>query len=814
MAFLLATAVAILFGSALPELPSVALQQLMLLVGALLFLLLIACRSRLMRWQCSLLLVALGVTFGLSWSCHYGTALLQQQLSPELTGSTLLLRGTVTDLPDISAGRALFLFDVDPSFTSSASASAFTSPLPTRVRLSWYGAPVLAPGQRWQLHVRLKPVHGSINPGGFDYQRWLLARGVGATGSVGEVGANILLAKSQGISIDGLRAIIRQSVEQNLTSSVARGLILALLIGDKSQVEASTWALLRETGTTHLMAISGLHITLAAAAGSLLLGGLARCLSLLWPTRIFFPYWSAAGALMVATIYALLAGFSLPTQRAVIMIAVALCYVLSGRQSGRWSGLVLAFAGCLVIDPLAGFDPGFWLSFAAVAALLLVFAFAGGASGWRAYLKAQWAVFVILLVPLLLHGLPLAPAGLLVNLVAIPYVELLVVPLLLLNGLLSLVGCDSHLLWQLSTLLLDGLLIVLSMISGWAVELGGDALVLQGDIPSLLAISLLLVCVLLVVPRLPYREVAAIAFSALLWPLPREPVLFEMTVLDVGQGLAVVVRSGDKTLLYDTGPSWSTYRSLVQYGQRQSIRSDARVNEGVELSAGDMIVLPYLRYKGIRQLDKVIVSHGDSDHQGGVMAIATEMPVTEWLAGDKQRLPASMPGREAVQSCHGRQWHWGEVSFRILTWPLAVGVDGDAKAGESPSVKSNNYSCVLLIGVNGQYVLLPGDIEADFERLYNADLPPVLALTMPHHGSKTSSSAAFLNRLQPVYAIVSSGFLNRYHHPHPTIIDRYWQRDVTVLNTVGEGAITLRLQSDYQWQWVSARDDPRRYWYR
>ncbi len=688
---------------------------------------------------------------GLAWACWSAQGALDDRLAPELDGRTLWLEGRVVGLPEPETGATRFYLEDVRSRRGS---------LPQRLRLSWYAAPPLAAGELWRLAVRLKRPRGLVNPQLFDYEAWLTARRVGATGSV-KSGERLQAAEGAAAWRDSLRRQLRA------TDAWGRqGALAALVLGDASGLSDSDWQVLQATGTVHLLVISGQHV--------MLLGGLLYALVLQlfrrgwWPRRWPWLPCACGLALSGAVGYGLLAGFEVPVQRACAMLAVVLLWRLRFSQLGVWLPLLVALTLVLLSEPLASLQPGFWLSFGAVA--LLAWCLSGRlgtAPGWRTLLQAQWAMTLGLLPLLLALGLPVSASGPLANLLAVPWVGGLVVPMALLGTLLlPLPGVGETLLWlaggQLELLfrLLAGMAswappAPLAGVSGWAVLLG-----------------MLGVLLVLAPAGLPLRLPGLLMLLPLLFPgaPPVAQGQAEVRVLDVGQGLAVLVRTREHALLYDAGPA----------------------SRGFD--AGVRVVLPALQALGVRRLDTLLLSHADQDHAGGAATLLAGLSVVRLLSGEAQvlRLP-----RRAESCRNGERWSWDGVAFRTVLWPQA----GDA----------NDASCMLLVEAAGERLLLTGDIGVAAERhlLQRGGDLRAEWLMAPHHGSRGSSSAAFIAAVQPRAVVFSRGWNNAFGHPHPQVLARYRAAGARIHDTAEEGALRLLLGSRQPAE--SARGQ-RRFW--
>ncbi|WP_190275878.1 DNA internalization-related competence protein ComEC/Rec2 [Thiorhodovibrio frisius] len=703
------------------------------------------------RW---LRLAAL-VVIGFGYAYWASSPLLTQPFSESLLRQDLLIEGRIAGLPDQTPERARWLFDIE-----QASHQGQSVRLPERVRLSWYkGAPALAAGERWRLLVRLKPPHGFMNPAGFDYERWLFQQGIGATGYVRDSDQNQRLdAGPGGDWLNRLRQQWRTHIITVLGETRAAALVRALVLGDREGLGPPEWQVLTRTGTNHLLAISGLHIGLIAAAVFFLgrwlwarLGSLAL--------RLAAPRAGAVAALLAAFGYSALAGFSISTQRALVMLAVVLVALLARRQLRPLSGISLALVAVLLIDPLSVLSYGFWLSFGAVGALLYALGSRLGQPGLIAgWTRAQWAVALGLLPLLLLlfgRASLIAPP---VNLLAVPLFSVLL-PAILLATLISLASGWGWPLLMVGALLEQGfqLLNILAELPWATLGLGERPLWVWGA--AFAGVALLLA------PRgLPGRWLGLIYLLPLLLvrPLPPAPGTAAVTVLDVGQGLAVAVRTARHTLVYDLGPRFPS-----------------------GFNTGSAVVAPYLRALGIGEVDLLVVSHADQDHAGGLSGLLEEIPVARLLSGEPAELESALSSGVTAEPCQaGQQWHWDGVDLAILHPSAATQLEG------------NDSSCVLKITTGGASLLLSGDagrrIEAELVRDYGQALRAEV-LVAGHHGSTTSSARAFLQQVDPRWVIYSAGFANRYGFPAKVVSERVDHLGIPSLNTATTGAISFLL---------------------
>jgi len=672
--------------------------------------------------------------FGLTWACTSAQWALDDRLRPQLDDQTLWLEGRVVGLPEHREGVVRFQL---------AAAESRRAQLPALLRLAWYGGPQLRAGERWRLAVRLKRPHGLVNPQSFDYEAWLLAQRIGAGGTVksGE-----LLTPAQGLS--AWRDAVRQRLLR-VEANGREGSLAALVLGDDSGLSAADWRLLQDTGTVHLLVISGQHIALLAALVYGLVAGLARLG--LWPRALPWLPWACGLAFAGALGYGLLAGFEVPVRRACVMVAVVLLWRLRFRHLGVWLPLLLALNAVLLAEPLASLQAGFWLSFGAVAILALVFSGRLGAwPWWRTWGRAQWTMAIGLLPLLLALGLPISASGPLANLLAVPWVSLAVVPLALLGTLLLPVPWLGEALLWLAGGLLEALFLVLAQIAAWLPAWLPAAVPLWAWLLGALGTLLLLLPA-----GVPLRALGL----ALLLPLFFPPVdtppegRAEVWLLDVGQGLSLLLRTREHALLYDAGPRYDDF------------------------DLGERVVLPSLRKLGVRQLDLLLLSHADSDHAGGALAVQRGMPISRVLSGEAQALPAEL----AAEPCGDEAWEWDGVRFSTWRWAQAQ--------------EGNQASCVLLVEANGERLLLTGDIDSQAEHaLIGSGFDPHADwLLAPHHGSRSSSSLAFLQAVAPRAVLIARGQHNPFGHPHPTVMARYRALALTIHDVVESGALRFLL---------------------
>jgi competence protein ComEC len=736
-----------------------------------------------------------GLALGIAWSAWCAHAALAPHLDPKDEGRDLDVVGIVASLPYRFDQGTRFQFQVEHCLAPGVT-------LPPLVALSWYAAgrgaaaaPEVQPGQRWRLTVRLQRPHGNANPGGFDYEAWLLGQGVRATGYVRAADDNRMLdpfVAQAGAVVERARAVLRDRILRALDGKPYAGVIVALVIGDQRGIEQADWQVFNRTGIGHLISISGLHITMIAGMAALAASGLWRRsfftdaqLPLLLPAQKV----AALTGAVVALLYVLLAGFGVPAQRTLYMLSVVALALWMGRIGAVSHVLCTALFAVVVLDPWAVLWPGFWLSFGAVAMIL----FAGhgriGAprAGWRAALSAagrtQWAV-TLGLVPLtmLLFG-QVSLVAPLANAFAIPLVSFVVTPLALAGSLLPAPLCG----WLLA--LAHACVALLAFLLAQLAAL--PAAVWRAPAPQPWVFGLALGGTLwLLMPRgWPLRWTGAVAWLPLLAQLPESPAAgtFRVTAFDVGQGMALLVETNGHRLLYDAGPAYAP---------------------GAD--AGNRVILPYLRMRGIGALDGMVVSHGDTDHTGGAVAVLGEID-TGWLASSLAPAhPVVRAARRHVPCAAGQRWDWDGIRFEMLH-PAAA---SHADAG----MKANARSCVLRISNGRRAVLLAGDIEAAQEAGLVAQLAAqdgarlrADVLLVPHHGSGTSSTPAFLDAVRPRTALFQVGHRNRYRHPRADVVERYRALGVERVRTDEAGAVVFEVGAAVDTS--SYRRTHRRYWY-
>lgn len=716
---------------------------------------------------------------GFVWAGGCAHWRLADALPAEWEGRDVEVTGVVAGLPQRFERGVRFVFEPE----------AAGGPLPSRIALSWYrqvaseaeeegdeeagpaGSQLLPrAGERWRFVVRLKRPHGNVNPHGFDFEGWLFERGIRATGYVRKSALTGRLASTDA-SIEALRERTRSRIERALAGQPYAGVLAALAVGDQQAIAPELWRLFAATGITHLMSISGLHVTMVGGLAAWLASFLWRRssrLPLLWPSQKAAAVAGFAGACA----YALLAGFGVPAQRTLYMLGVAVAALLSGRAVAVPQVLGSALLLVLLLDPWAVLAAGFWLSFGAVALLLYVATGRLAARHWlRDWLRAQWAIALGLLPVLLALFQQFSLVSPLANAVAIPVVSLLVTPLALLG---SLPGFGWAL--ALAHALLAPLIDFLQWLATWPGALW------QQHAPPAWAVPLaLLGAAWLLLPRgVPARWAGALLFLSLFVVSPERPVsgALSVTVLDVGQGQAVHVRTATHDLLFDTGPDF-----------------------GGAADAGSRIVVPYLRAVGAARLDALIVSHADRDHAGGLESVAAAVPIGDFITSMQNSAPA---GRRCED---GMAWEWDGVRFRILH---------PAPADYAEQRPTNAMSCVLKIDSEHGSVLIPGDIEgkAEAELLArHGEAVRADVLVAPHHGGKRTSSPEFVAAVGARAVVFPVGYRNRFGHPHADVLARHAATGAALRRTDQAGAVTITMMPDGALSVAPEREARRRYWH-
>jgi competence protein ComEC len=735
---------------------------------------------RILQW------LALGL-WGFVWTQTLALDRLSQTLPTQLEGEDIEVIGVVTQLPQRSATGLRFSFRVEQARHGGEQIE-----IPSKILLSWYvsghfegsssrserprAMPPIQAGERWQLTVRLRQPHGNMNPHGFDYELYLFEQGIGATGYVRDKPSGQRLEVAAGHLLERWRQQVRNAIEAQISDPRVAGLLSALSVGDQSAIDMADWEIFRDTGVAHLVSISGLHVTMFAWMAGMGIGALwRRCgTAALWMPAPNVGRWCGA---FCALGYALFSGWGIPAQRTVWML-LTICLLQSLGRRWPWS-LVLLTAAVVVttMDPWALLQAGFWLSFMAVGLLLTSGRSVektaddglAGSPLMRALKKLlhtvgdgvrTQAIATIGLAPLsLIFFQQVSLVGFFANLVAIPLVTMLITPLALLGALISP-------LWMLGSVVTQWLLACLDWFSTWPQSTwSAPAAPIWAQLLGLSA------AVLMLAPwpwRL--RALGLPLLLPLLWPAQNRPPTgeFDLVAVDVGQGTALIVRTRNHTLLYDTGPQYSP-----------------------ETDAGQRVLIPLLQARGELTLDKVLISHRDNDHSGGALSLMKRIKIQNLSSSIEPLHPIQLQAQWRSIPSHrcvaGERWNWDGVEFEILH---------PASEDYERELKSNWMSCVLKVTASEHSALLTGDIEKRQERDLVDALPAEqlqsTVLIAPHHGSKTSSTPEFLSAVQASVVLVQAGYRNRFKHPALPVVERYAEYQMQMLTTVQCGAWTWR----------------------
>ncbi|MGD2052861.1 MAG: DNA internalization-related competence protein ComEC/Rec2 [Gammaproteobacteria bacterium] len=683
---------------------------------------------------------------GICWAQYHASAYQERILPESLVGRDIKITGHICNIPVKNETVQRFVMQIE-----RFDAEGYAGVVPRKLKLSWYYGEQVQAGQTWQLQVRLKPPHGFMNPGGFDYEAWLFQNGIHATGYVSKSDGNRLLQPAAFYNVASIRQRISEAITGTLQGSSYAGLVAALAVGDRSAVGRQQWNVLISTGTNHLMAISGLHIGLAAAFGYWL------CRRIYPPGLMpFVPVQTAAiiAALIVALSYATLAGFAIPAQRALLMLICVAGGVLTRRSSRPPDVLACALILVLIRDPSSILSAGFWFSFLAVAAIFYAYNGRFAQSRWLKWLWIQLVIALALFPLSLFLFQQTSLVSPLANLLMVPYVSLLVVPLVLTGTLMLVISSTvSTVLFTAADRLFEWAWPCLQWLSALPYSYWTKAQ--PGMLFTLLA---LLGVAIALAPALRNGRAAGILLilPAITWQ-PQSPVIgaFELNVLDVGQGLAIVIRTHAHTLVYDTGARFST-----------------------RMDSGEAVIRPFLTRNGIARIDLMLISHGDADHIGGARSLLNAYPGTAVMGQGIEALPAE----HSSQCNEGQSWTWDGVVFTVL------------HPDDTAYTTTNNRSCVLKVAGSGGSVLMTGDIGKKVENrllLQHGNTLSSDILIAPHHGSKSSSSMDFIRAVSPTMVIYAAGYRNRYHFPAERTVARYAKSGVQMYTTGLEGAISV-----------------------
>lgn len=713
------------------------------------------------RWP-----VVAAISIGLAWTVSGARQILADDWPCTRDREVVDLFGVVTAPATMRVGRVEFDFRV---------VAAAAAGIPRQIRLSWYeAAAVPLPGQQWRVQARLRCRNGFSNPGAPDRELELLRQGLGATGYIAGGSRPMLVAdRPWQYPVQRLRARIAADIAASRSSSASAAVLQGLSIGVRGNVPDKLWEAFAATGVAHLMAISGMHVTGCALFALLLL-------RTAWGLRPGSSRSRRIGIEMAVVVavtagYAMLAGASLPTMRTLVMVVIVAWQRLLRRVVPVHLTLALAALLLVAADPLAVTSTGFWLSFVATAALL---ALIDAGPGWLdrlvAFLRAQSAILLLLTPVLAIAFGRLSLIAPLANAIAVPVFSVVLLPAILFATMLAALSPGSaSSIWEALAAALD---------TSWPWFVAAGRLEFATWWPAAQPIALVLVAgaaafAALLLPVRGLRVAAMVMLVAIVFGRAARPpeAAWSLTALDVGQGLAVVVETHDHVLVFDTGPRW------------RSGSAAARVS-----------LIPWLRARGVRRIDRLVLSHDDSDHTGGAGALLDSLPVADLIAGPRIRAP--VPSRACRR---GERWRWDGVEFRILH-----------PARES-SGSDNDNSCVLHIAGAGGSALLLADLEAHAEEELLSLTPAADVVLIPHHGSRTSSGPQLVDAVGARIGIVSAGFGNRWNLPDPGVIARWRAAGTTVLNTADVGAVTVNFAArpgDLEIQ--AHRLESRRWWRR
>ncbi len=726
---------------------------------------------------------------GFVWATVIAHQLLNNKISPELEGEDILVQGFISSLPEKIGRRSRFEFTVNSVVYNNNKYSS-----PKKIKLNWYGsAPKLIPDDYWQLIVRLKKPFSYQNSGGFDYEAWMFQNKIDAKGYVRKSKKNKLLqANHSFLSFNRIRFNLKQSINE-INRSEYRPIILALLLGDKSEITDNQWEVFRKTGTSHLIAISGLHIGLIA--------GLVFFMSRwLWGfnsalvTAIPSAKVAAMLAISSAVIYSAMAGFSIPTQRALIMLCVVMISILVDVRANSWKTLSVALLVVLILSPFAVLNPGFWLSFFAVGIIIYFSKMPKLTTNKISLTLYNWSVIQLVI------GIGLMPFVLLyfnesslispiANFIVVPVFSFFIVPAIF------LAGCTMALFpTSISVIILDAVTFTLDktwIFLEFLANLGFSSFQIN-HIPYSTFIFLCIAIILLFLPKhFPTKWLASFFLIPLFFEKPQVPEFgsVKATLLDVGQGLSVVIQTQAHVLVFDTGPRYSQ-----------------------SFNTGNTVIIPYLKSKGIDNIDLMIISHSDNDHIGGIQSVVKAINVDKILTSDPNKVKSKISQqikKIPINYCFaGNHWTWDGVDFKII------------HPTQDSTLSKNNASCVIKIlssnATKSNSILLTGDIEskAEQEILNNSNLDISANIVIaPHHGSKTSSTVEFINRVNPDYVLYPVGYRNRYKFPSKIVSKRYKEADVVDYSTSKFGSITFTLDPLLLKKPELYRVSQRRFWH-
>jgi competence protein ComEC len=749
---------------------------------------------------------------GFLWAATFATIRLNDELPADWQQKSINIVGTIATLPEVTEKGERFQFDVEKILIQD---STKTLKIPRHISLNFYRQSEeikstsqklendlsqfnhFHAGERWQFTVKLKRPHSTYNPHGYDFEGWALENDIRATGSISNKSGYKKLDNfvwKPSYLVERAREKMGNHISQTLANKPYAGVIRALVVGDDSQITQAQWNVYLRTGVNHLMSISGLHITMLAGLAFAIAAFIWRrfaALVLRMPTR------KAATiiGLIVAVLYALLAGMSVPTQRTLYMLITFAVALLFGHNLAISRALAIALIVVVLLDPWATISAGFWLSFGAVAIIAYVSVGRLAAASWlKQAVHTQWAITLGLLPLLIMLFGQTSIVSPLANAFAIPIISLIVVPLAILGSIIHVdfILQASHFIL---TICMQGL--------NWLATLPTWQ---QAAPPNWALVSAVCGVLWMLLPRgFPQRWLGFVLLMPLFFANSARPEVgaMQVAVLDIGQGLAVVVKTANHTFLYDAGPKYNE-------------QSDA----------GGRIVVPYLRGEGVKKLDGFIVSHNDIDHSGGAASVLAQVPVSWFASSFIESDTMDMP-RNTLKCFAGQHWRWDDVNFDVL-YP-------SIESYENLNLTDNNRSCVVKITSQFGSILLTGDIEELAENAlleaglqhnnYEAAGDAALVknklksdvLIAPHHGSKTSSSVNFVQAVGAKHIVFTVGYLNRFNHPKPMIEKRYEESGAWLHRSDYHGALlidfTRKTNLQLNGKIMSWRQAQPRYWH-
>ena len=704
-----------------------------------------------MKWIKIILLHLIFFAIGFCWQNFHAQQWLAKRLPVQLAQKNIAVTGTIISLPIEEKIMSRFLLQTEYFNGKNEK---------RRLQLSWQNPhPILHVGEKWQITVRLKPPHGLNNFGVPNHLNYYWTHIIHATGFVvSKAEFKKLSDYDFFFAVAHWRQQLQDDIRKTIHDPTVAAILSALTVGIEDGLSAEDWQILQRTGTVHLVVVAGLHIGLMVSIIYFAINYGWRFLPWL---ILRFPAQRAAsyGALIFSWLYGSLAGFGIPTQRAVIMQILMIIHQLTYRQINIWRRIMLAFWVVILIQPGAIWSASLWLSFAAIISIALYTNMDGDkVAHWRQWPKIQLALFMGV-TPLTIYFFQqFSMVGLFANLPAILWIGWVILPLCLFAAGMNLVSQTiSHTLLNLAGYLLLPLWHFLQWLAHW----DWSAWKIAMPRPWVLWLSLFGVILFLATKKYYWRTLGVLGFL-MIWLIhsPKPPLgSYWVTVLDVGQGLAITVQTARHFLIYDTG---------------------LRIPDGFD--TGRDVIGPYLVHLGIHKIDTIVISHRDSDHSGGAHWLIKQWPFQQFLTS----FPALFADAHAENCVSGQGWNWDGVPFKIL---------GPAV---NQSYQGNNSSCILQIGTAGRQTLLTGDIEsmAEFKLIQEQGQALNSAImSVPHHGSKTSSTLSFLQTVQPQYAVFSLGYLNRFHFPAPSVEKHYHQLGISILRTDQDGAILFKVPS-------------------